>query len=351
MKCESDPVWLERDRDLQSFNTLGLSAHARFFAEVKSLDALQGVLVWARQQDVPVLPLGGGSNVVLVEDFPGLVIRIGLLGCHILEEYADAQDSCSLVQASAGENWDDFVGWTLKQGFSGLENLSLIPGCVGAAPIQNIGAYGVEIKDCFHSLEAVEVATGKRVSMATDACGFGYRDSVFKRAERDRLIITSVTFSLSRTFSPCLGYGHLQKEVQAAASGDPVTAELVSEVVCRIRNARLPDPDVIGNAGSFFKNPVVIEEHYQRLAAQEAGLVAFPAGKGYWKLAAGWLIDQCGFKGAARESGAGVYDHQALVLVNRGGASGQDILALAAEICAAVQQRFGVELEIEPRVY
>ena len=337
---------LDQNVDLKSHNTMGISCLARYLTRVTSEEQLRAALLWAHSQNLPVCPLGEGSNVVFSGDYEGLVILVALTGC----EASDAGERV-LVKAGGGENWHGFVRWALEQGFYGIENLSLIPGCVGAAPIQNIGAYGVEIKDVFHSLQAMEVATGEIISLNAEACKFGYRDSVFKQEFRDRYVVTSVTFSLSRVFKSSLGYGHLQKEVLQEAGDQPVTGQLVSDVICRIRNAKLPSPDQLGNAGSFFKNPVICDGHYQELMKQESDLVVFPAGEGRWKLAAGWLIDRCGFKGVVRESGAGVYKHQALVLVNHGSADGAAILALAEEIQQAVRSRFGVLLEREPRVY
>ena len=349
MVVVNEPVWLKHDVDLQPYNTLKLPARARFFAEVCDLEQLQETLAWAGHRKLDVMPLGGGSNVVLAGDYPGLVLVINLTGRSVIEKSSDQEQI--LVRAGAGENWHEFVLWTLEQSCFGLENLSLIPGSVGAAPIQNIGAYGVEIKDVFHSLEAVNIVTGELVVFGADECRFGYRDSVFKGADRDCFVIVSVTFALSRRFTPYLGYGHLHKAVTEAAGDQVVTGRLVSDVICQVRSAKLPDPDSLGNAGSFFKNPVVADAHYRRLLLEEPELVAFPAVAGYWKLAAGWLIDRCGFKGVKRSTGAGVYQHQALVLVNHGTAQGEDILNLAKDIQAAVWSRFGVDLEIEPRVY
>ena len=339
-------IKVDQNVDLKPYNTMGISCLARYLIRVTSEEQLREALLWAQFGNLPVCPLGEGSNVVFSGDYEGLVILIAIEGCQ-LEEDGDRV----LVKAGAGENWHGFVRWTLEQGLYGLENLSLIPGCVGAAPIQNIGAYGVEIKDLFHSLTAMNVRTGDVISLSAEDCQFGYRDSVFKRELRDQYVITFVAFSLSKSFESCLDYGHLQKEVLQEAGGNPVSGLLVSDVVCRIRNAKLPLPEQLGSAGSFFKNPVVTDEHYRELLIAEPGVVAFPAGDECWKLAAGWLIDQCGFKGVIRESGAGVYRHQALVLVNHGQATGKDILALAGDIQQSVQARFGVELEREPRVY
>ncbi len=345
---EIQPQWLQHDIDLKPFNTMGLPARARYFAEADSVALLQEMLSWACSGEVAVFPLGGGSNIILDGDFDGLVILVRIPGA---EQLQDLPDGKVLVRAGAGENWHQFVRWAIARNCFGLENLSLIPGCVGAAPIQNIGAYGMEICDLFHSLEAIDIHTGELKVMGLSECEFGYRDSVFKRKYRDQLIVTSVTFVLSRTFEPCLGYGHLQKQVLEAAGSGEITPLLVSDTVCRIREAKLPDPEQVGNAGSFFKNPIVSEDCYQKLLKQEPELVAYPAGSGLWKLAAGWLIDRCGFRGLVRDSGAGVYEHQALVLVNRGRAAGKDILALAEEIQAVIKERFKVILEIEPRVY
>ncbi|MTI14675.1 UDP-N-acetylmuramate dehydrogenase [Sansalvadorimonas verongulae] len=332
--------------DLKPHNTMGISCFARYLTRVTSEQQLSEVLLWAKAENLPVCPLGEGSNVVFSGDYEGLVILVAITGCETTESNGRV-----LVKAGAGENWHGFVRWALDQGLYGIENLSLIPGCVGAAPIQNIGAYGVEIKDVFHSLQAMDVTTGEVISLDADACQFGYRDSVFKGELRDRYVITSVTLSLSKVFESCLGYGHLQKEVLQEAGDQPVTGQLVSDVICRIRNAKLPSPEHLGNAGSFFKNPVICDGHYKELLKTEPDIVLFPAGNGRWKLAAGWVIEHCGFKGVVRESGAGVYKHQALVLVNHGSADGQAILALAEEIQQAVRERFGVLLEREPRVY
>ena len=349
MTAVTQPGWLQQNIELQPLNTMGLPGKARYFSKVSTSEELQKVLSWARAQNrMRIMALGGGSNIVLQGDFEGLVISVSIPGRKLVPDQASGK---ILVQAGAGENWHEFVRWTIQQGWCGLENLSLIPGNVGAAPIQNIGAYGVEIKDVFHSLEAVEIATGAVKRFSAEECAFGYRDSVFKGECRERFIISSVTFELSETFEPSLGYGQLQQNVLAAAQGGDMTARLVSDTVCRIREQKLPDPAQVGNAGSFFKNPVIEADHYQNLLEQEPDLIAYPAGGDMWKLAAGWLIDRCGFRGVTRDSGAGVYQHQALVLVNHGSASGKDILALAAEVKEKVRERFGVELEIEPRIY
>ena len=339
---------VERNRDLTRFNTLGLPARAAWFAEVSSTEQLVHLLAWAGRHDLPVLPLGEGSNMVLASHYPGLVLRIGLRG-YLVQE-ASAEDATVLVSAAAGENWHDFVCWTLAQGYYGLENLSLIPGCIGAAPVQNIGAYGVEMASVFHEMTAIE-RQGQELRLRADQCRFSYRDSLFKQLLDASPIITRVTFRLSRRFTPCLDYAPLGAAVEKTCSKiEGVTAQQISDLVCDLRRSRLPDPARLGNAGSFFGNPQVTQETWQRLVGEHPDIVAFPvAGQG-WKLSAAWLVQACGFKGVREASGAGVYDKHALVLVNHGGATGESILDLAGRIQQAVHQRFGVQLQIEPRV-
>jgi UDP-N-acetylmuramate dehydrogenase len=295
---------------------------------------------------LPRLVLGGGSNVVLTGDFAGLVLLVALRGRRIVREDADAV----YVEAAAGEPWHDFVAWTLAQGLPGLENLALIPGTVGAAPIQNIGAYGLEMCERFASLRAVELASGKTVEFDAHACAFGYRDSFFKREGRDRFVITSVVFRLPKAWQPRAGYADLARELAAngyAANGGQPDAQAIFDAVVAVRRAKLPDPLELGNAGSFFKNPVIDAAQFEALKSREPDVISYAQPDGSVKLAAGWLIDRCGWKGRALGA-AGVHERQALVLVNRGGASGADVLALARAIQRDVQARFGVELEAEP---
>jgi UDP-N-acetylmuramate dehydrogenase len=304
------------------------------------------VLVAVRENEtlagLPRLVLGGGSNVLFTRDFAGLVLHMRSIGIEIVGEDADV----TYVRAAAGENWHRFVQWTLMQGLNGLENLSLIPGSVGAAPIQNIGAYGVEVKDCFHALTAFDFETGKILALGKPDCRFGYRDSVFKNGLRDRAVILDVTFALPKRWQPNLRYADVAQELHARGLAAP-TARDISEAVIAIRTRKLPDPAVIGNAGSFFKNPVVPAMQRDALLARHPQLVSYAQPDGSFKLAAGWLIDQCGWKGKSIGA-AGVYEKQALVLVNRGGASGPDIVRLAEAIQADVSARFGVMLEPEP---
>jgi UDP-N-acetylmuramate dehydrogenase len=325
---------------LQSLNTFGIAASARAYLRVTEKEQLLGVYADGAWAALPKLVLGGGSNVLLTGDFDGLVLHIALQGREVLE---DTQQHY-LVRAAAGENWHAFVQWTLAQGVGGLENLSLIPGTVGAAPIQNIGAYGLEIKDVFHSATVFDPRSGETRVMDAAACRFGYRDSVFKREQGRHLIILDVTFALPKQWQPNLRYAELAAE---PGLGNAPTPQQVADAVIAIRRRKLPDPAVIGNAGSFFKNPVVSGAQCAALLERFPNLVHHAQPDGSEKLAAGWLIDQCGWKGRSLGA-AGVYPKQALVLVNNGGASGADVVALAKAIQADVQARYGVLLEPEP---
>jgi UDP-N-acetylmuramate dehydrogenase len=291
---------------------------------------------------MPRLVLGGGSNLLLTRDFPGLVLHIALQGREVLAGDATHHH----VRAAAGENWHEFVQWTLAQGLGGLENLSLIPGTVGAAPIQNIGAYGAETRDFFHGLTVFDPASGALRTMDAAECRFAYRDSVFKHDAGRGLIIVDVTFALPRQWQANLRYAELAQAVAAQGIAAP-TAQQVADTVIAVRRRKLPDPAEIGNAGSFFKNPVVSGEACAQLLAQFPQLVHHRQADGSEKLAAGWLIDQCGWKGRSLGA-AGVYEKQALVLVNRGGATGADVQRLAAAIQDDVAARYGVRLEPEP---
>ncbi len=330
------------DFPLQTLNTFGIAARARAYLKVSSVDQLSAMLADPVLSAMPRLLLGGGSNIVLRGDVDALVLHMAIEGKQVL----GASEGRTLVKSGGGENWHAFVQYTLEQGLGGLENLSLIPGTVGAAPIQNIGAYGAEIKDSFHSLTAFDLRSGALRTMDAAACRFGYRDSVFKHADGAALVIVDVTFALPQAWTPNLRYAELAAAVAEAGLEAP-TARQVSELVVAIRQRKLPDPAVIGNAGSFFKNPVVSAEHCARLLAQHPALVHHVQPDGSEKLAAGWLIDQCGWKGKGLGA-AGVYPKQALVLVNNGGATGADVLALARAIQADVLARYDVQLETEP---
>jgi UDP-N-acetylmuramate dehydrogenase len=336
--------FIHRDFPLQTHNTFGIAANARAYVRIHTIDDLIAVKENSELMTLPRLVLGGGSNLLFSGDFDGLVLQLALAGRSI----QPLDDNSALVEAQAGERWHDFVLWTLQQGWCGLENLALIPGSVGAAPIQNIGAYGVEIKDRMHSLQALDLHTGEVVTLNVDDCQFGYRDSLFKQQGKGRYIILSVTFKLHRQRELKLDYGDVAAELQQQGINQPTSLD-VAHAVMAIRQRKLPDPAHIGNAGSFFKNPLVSAERLAQIRADYPNAPAYPQADGQSKLAAGWLIDLCGWKGQSRGH-AGVYEKQALVLVNRGGATGAEILALAREIQASVLQRFGVELEMEPVV-
>ncbi len=330
---------ISNDISLRALNTFGIDARARHYARITTTAQLAAILADPALAALPRLVLGGGSNLVLTGDFAGLVLHLATQGREVLP--GDGEHV--LVRAQAGENWHAFVQWTLDQGLGGLENLSLIPGTLGAAPIQNIGAYGLETKDVFHSLTAFDPLSGATVTLDRAACRFGYRDSIFKQQPERGLIVLDVTFALPRAWQPNLRYTELANEVK---SEQPTPREIADAVIA-IRRRKLPDPAVIGNAGSFFKNPVVPAEQCAALLARFPALVHHRQEDGTEKLAAGWLIDQCGWKGRSLGA-AGVYPKQALVLVNNGGATGADVVALARAIQADVREKYGVGLEAEP---
>jgi UDP-N-acetylmuramate dehydrogenase len=290
----------------------------------------------------PKFILGGGSNVVLTRDVAAVVVKVEVRGRRLLGETADAR----IVEFGAGESWHGAVAWTLEQGWPGLENLALIPGSVGAAPVQNIGAYGVELKDRFESLDAVDLITGRSVTLDATACRFGYRDSVFKHGLAGKSVITRVRLRLPRDWQPVLGYLDLERKVSETGNARPDPSTLF-DWICAIRRNKLPDPALIGNAGSFFKNPVVSAEQCRDIIGRDPEIVHYPLPDGTVKLAAGWLIDACGWRGKS-VGRAGVYERQALVLVNRGGASGAEVVTLARAIQESVYGRFGIRLEPEP---
>lgn len=332
------------DAPLKALNTFGMDVRAAHYCELNDLADLPALLDSPAFRTGPVLWLGGGSNLLFTRDYPGLVVRVALQGRRLI---ADEGDSV-LVEAAAGEVWHDWVGYTLEQGWTGLENLSLIPGSVGASPVQNIGAYGVEVKDCISEVHCADLhAGGKPIVFGNADCRFGYRDSLFKHEGAGRYLVCAVRFRLSRTPKLKTGYGDIERALQSYPSWPHPDARDVSRAIIAIRSAKLPDPRMLGNAGSFFKNPVVSAEQADALAQRYPELPRYPAGPGRYKLAAGWMIDQAGFKGL-RRGDAGVHARQALVLVNHGQASGTEIHALAQSIQAEIRARYGVELEAEP---
>ncbi len=361
---------VEKNVPLQPYNTFHIVAKAHSLVRIASLDDLQAVISHPALGGLAKFVLGGGSNIVLTGDVKALVLKIELMGCRLVEELPKA----FIVEAGAGESWHGLVAWTLQNGYPGLENLALIPGTVGGAPVQNIGAYGVELQDRFESLDAVDLKSGERFTLNAAQCGFGYRDSVFKHTAAmggglgaglglaGRAVITHVRFRLPKPWKPVLGYADLDKKMAQTQTLNP-SAQQIFDWVCEIRRAKLPDPKVTGNAGSFFKNPTVTAEQCADIIAREPRIVHYRMVDGSVKLAAGWLIDACGWKGKSVGQ-AGVYEKQALVLVNRGGvrsgagaasgaldgATGGEVMTLAKAIQTSVYERFGIRLEPEPVV-
>ena len=327
---------------LRGLNSFGVEARARWFCRVRSADDLAALAADPRLAGLPRLVIGGGSNLLLTRDFDGLVIKVEVPGLRELGEAGDAWH----VEVGAGENWHATVERLLAMGRPGLENLALIPGSCGAAPVQNIGAYGLELAQRFDSLTAWDFASQRLVRMTAAECAFGYRDSLFKHGLADRRLILSVTLALPKQWQPVEGYADVARELKERDVTRP-DARAIFDAVVAIRRRKLPDPAVIGNAGSFFKNPIVSREEHQALIARYPSLVGYPQPGGGVKLAAGWLIEAVGLKGATRGR-AGVYEKQALVLVNRGGATGAEILAMAREVQDKVAEAFGVRLEPEP---
>lgn len=331
--------------NLQKLNTLAVPALAQYFVSVKTDEELREALAFARTENLPLLLLGGGSNIVLRDNFPGLVVQIKSQG----KEVVDENDEFIWLKVAAGENWHQLVEYSLDNALYGLENLSLIPGSVGAAPIQNIGAYGVEIKELVAELSALNIRSGLPVTFTNESCRFGYRDSIFKQSLKDQYVITSVTFRLRKQPLLNLTYPALRAALAYIAEAD-ITPQHVSAAVIDTRQAKLPDPAVIPNVGSFFKNPVIDQAQFDALKIANPAIVSYPAAVNQVKLAAGWLIDQAGWRG--REvGGAVVHEQQALVLTNPLKSSGQAVLELAELIKESVFEQFGVMLEMEPRIY
>ena len=343
---------VEQNVSLAAHNSFGIVAKARALVRVRSEDDVLALLADPQLHDQPKFVLGGGSNIVITGDVKPLVLKVEVMGKRVVSDGPRA----TIVEAGAGENWHEFVTWTLEQGLPGLENLALIPGTVGGTPVQNVGAYGVELQDRFESLDAIGLHTGEQFTLDAAQCAFRYRDSIFKHApakEGDlglagRALILRVRYNLPKPWKPVLGYVDLQRKIHETGITNP-TPRQVYDWVCAIRANKLPDPRVLGNAGSFFKNPTVTPEQCQDIIAREPNIVHYPMPDGTVKLAAGWLIDACGWKGKSVGK-AGVYEKQALVLVNRGGATGGEVVTLARAIQTSVYERFGIRLEPEPVV-
>jgi UDP-N-acetylmuramate dehydrogenase len=330
------------EQDISALNTLAVPSVAQHFARARSLEEVQAACRWARQQGLKVQVLGGGSNVLAAAHVPGLVLKPDLKGITPVRATADYQ----WIDVAAGEEWHQLVCHTLDSGWYGLENLSLIPGTVGAAPVQNIGAYGVELSQVFDSLQAVHIATGKVETFDAERCAFGYRDSAFKSALRGQYVITQVRLRLALSPRVTVEYPALA-EALGQTGQLPPTPELISRVVCDVRRSKLPDPAVVPNVGSFFKNPVVTEDAYRRLRDQYPRLASYDASGGK-KLAAGWLIEHAGWKGKSLD-GVVVHSQQALVLTNPQRLPLKQVLAVAHAIQADVERKFGVALEVEPQ--
>ncbi|MBL7138676.1 MAG: UDP-N-acetylmuramate dehydrogenase [Bacteroidales bacterium] len=331
------------NRSLKACNTLGIEAKARYFAEISTEEEAIPLLTSLQPEHQPVLILGDGSNILFTENFPGTVIRINTKGITITEE----QDDSLSIRIAAGEVWDEVVNYCVERGWGGIENLSLIPGRTGAAPIQNIGAYGAELKEVLQELEAVHLESGEKRTFSREECRFGYRESIFQTTLRRQYLILNVTLCLSRNPVLNLAYGSIAQELERSGIPSP-TIKDVREMVCRIRRNKLPDPVVVGNAGSFFRNPVIRSDQFERLKLQYPDIVRFADSNGV-KLAAAWLIDQCNWKGK-RTGDAGVHPDQPLVLVNYGNATGLEILNLASMIRQSVFSRFGILLEPEVNI-
>ena len=331
---------IQENISLKPFTTFGINKKAEFFTRVSTLAELKSALIAAKEKQFPVFILGGGSNILLTRDIQGLVIKLEIKGINLVKEEGDQL----WVEVGAGEMWHELVLHSIAEDWAGLENLSLIPGTVGASPMQNIGAYGVEIKDVFDSLQAMHRETLEMQSFDAEACRFGYRESVLKQTFKDQFVITSVTFRLSKTPNFHLEYGAI-REVLAANDIDQPSIRAISDAVIQIRQSKLPDPKEIGNAGSFFKNPTIPNAQFDALKASYPSIPGYPSAEGV-KVAAGWLIEQTGWKGK-RIGEVGVHAKQALVLVNYGGGTGEEIKKLSEQIQASVYDKFGVQLQAE----
>lgn len=338
------PICLESDVNLSPFNTLGVGAKAHRFLSVTSVRQLQQALEINEVQKLPKFILGGGSNVLFLNGFSGCVLRMEIKGRELVKE----NDRQVWFKIGAGENWHETVLYCVEEGLGGIENLSLIPGTVGAAPIQNIGAYGVELEELFDSLEAVEIASGEKKTFTKKECRFGYRDSIFKNELKGKFAVTSVTLCLSKQPEVNTTYGAIEAELEDCGVSDPTIRD-VSEAVIRIRSRKLPDPKQLGNAGSFFKNPIVGRDTYEALKKGHDDIPGYALGDEKVKVPAGWLIEQAGWKGKMIGK-AGTYEHQALVIVNHGGATGGEILELSRDIRSSVYQKFGIELVPEVNI-
>jgi UDP-N-acetylmuramate dehydrogenase len=330
------------NHSLLSYNTFGVDVLAKAYVEINNVDELRSVLT---KTTLPTIILGGGSNILLTKNLDAFVVKNNILGKTIVEE----TESHAIVEVGAGENWHELVLWSLGKGLGGLENLSLIPGLVGAAPIQNIGAYGVELKDVFVKLEAVGLSTGKKIIFSNEECQFGYRDSVFKKSLKGKYCITKVYLRLSKNPTINISYGAIKMTLKEMGISKP-TPQDVSNAVINIRNSKLPDPDVLNNAGSFFKNPEIDRDAFEILQKQFPDIAFYELPDNRVKIPAAWFIEQCGWKGK-QIGNVGFHSQQALVLINYGGATGRELLSHAEKVVQSVMEKFGVELVREVNVF
>ncbi len=335
---------VHQNYSLKKLNTFGIDAAAKYFAELSSIEQFKELLSDKQYNTAAKLILGGGSNLLFTKNFDGIVLKNSLKGIELIKEDADSY----YVKSAAGEVWHEFVMHCIQNNYAGLENLSLIPGCVGASPMQNIGAYGVEIKDSFYELEALNIHDHTIQNFTNSDCKFGYRESVFKRELKNQFIITSVTFKLNKTPNLNTSYGAIEQELEKMGVKE-LSIQAISKAVCNIRSSKLPNPTEIGNAGSFFKNPEVTKTKFETLKIEFPGIVGYELENGNVKLAAGWLIEQCGWKGKTFGD-AGVHKLQALVLVNYANAKGNEIYDLSQKIMDSVKEKYGVELEREVNI-
>lgn len=335
---------IQSDFSLIQLNTFGLNQKAKYYASFESIDELKDCIAWAKQQKTTPYILGGGSNILLTQDLDCLVLHNTIKGKKVVEE----NDDHVILEIGGGEVWHDLVMFSIQSGWSGIENLALIPGRVGAAPIQNIGAYGVELKDVFHSLDFLHFEDGTLEKFEAGACNFGYRDSIFKGPLKGKGVIVNVRLKLNKSFSPNISYGAIQSELESMGKKEIGAAE-VAEAVIRIRSSKLPDPKKIGNSGSFFKNPVIPTSLLEEIKAKDPNLPAYPVNEESVKVAAGYLIEKAGFKGF-RKGDAGMHEKQALVLVNHGEAKGSELVEMAEMVQEAVFNKFKIKLEPEVNI-
>lgn len=335
---------IQSDFSLKQLNTFGLNQKAKYFSTFESIDELKDCITWAKNQNTTPYILGGGSNILLTKDLDCLVLHNTIKGKRVVEE----SDDHIILEIGGGEVWHDLVMFSIQNGWSGIENLALIPGRVGAAPIQNIGAYGVELKDVFHSLDFLHFEKDNLQKFEAKECKFGYRDSVFKGPLKGKGVIVSVRLKLNKTFSPNISYGAIQSELESMGKKSARAAD-VAEAVIRIRSSKLPDPKKIGNSGSFFKNPVISTSLLEGIKAKDPNIPAYPVNEKSVKVAAGYLIEKAGFKGF-RKGDAGMHEKQALVLVNHGDAKGIELVEMAEMVQEAVFKKFSIKLEPEVNI-